>query len=326
MIGYCPPSCLYHLFEFSSKGREGSRSQKWVLHKTLNFQDVCFIQRTPSSSGGYIFAPSLILNLHTLIHLRQENCHQNTMPSKRLVLICKNPISKLADSCSRSLDHRSEAGQFRRTSTTKPTSQVQNSNHEKNNRQASTKFKNARPNTNSSKTTKNSDIDDLSSAFANLSSKDPASEKPVISEKEQIRSKWNIETRAATLNARKIVVPPKDPMFYGKNINANIYQKQTIRRLHNDRWEVRVELANPPDPKTLINPADLIPKLDPDIQARQDAFNAKYGPDNKDFDERQKRAHALRAQKSQESLAKRDKAFKKNGRNVWGLRDDEVDR
>lgn len=102
-------------------------------------------------------------------------------------------------------------------------------------------------------------------------------------------------------------------MFYSKETNADIFQRQTINRSWYERREVQIELANPPDPKDLINPADLGPKLDLNGQAKQDAFNVRYGTTNTEVRERREKARELRQQKSEQELAKRNNALRKAG-------------
>lgn len=180
------------------------------------------------------------------------------------------------------------------------------------------KTKSSWASTHSSKAVTDSDIDDLTSVFGELSNNDSRSKKDVIPEKEQARSEWNHETRAVVLNSRKITIPPpKRPMFFCKNPEVNnTFQKQTIRRLYFEERDVQIELANPPDPKDLINPADWIPKLDPDIQAKRDAFNAKWGAPNPEVVERREKARELRQKKSEAELAKRNNALRKAGWDV----------
>lgn len=164
--------------------------------------------------------------------------------------------------------------------------------------------------------TNSSDVDDLSSAFAKLSNDEPKAEETAVPKKEQVPSKWNKQTRDAILNTHKITIPPPHrKMFYSNNINANVWQKRTIQRLYNVEREMRIELANPPDPKTLIPLSELGPKPDPPTAAKK-AFDARYDVSSPEYAERRKKSLELKAKKSMEALDRRNSASRKAGHDV----------
>lgn len=237
------------------------------------------------------------------------------MPQNKTIFLTKY-WWKSADLSSSSSEYNQwVSGQSRKTLTSKLLGPAQSGEPKRTYSYGLLKATHPSPTTDQSKMINNSDLDTLTSAFSSLTSEDYRTEKDVISETEQSQPKWNHEIQAAALNTNKIILPPpKRQMFFKPNINANTYQKRTIARRYHERREVDIELANHPDSKSLINPADLIPKVDPKIQAQRDAFAARCDQARRICDEREGVARPLREKKSEKNLARREEAFRKAGR------------